>query len=301
MVVETTNSAAVRMPAKISGMRQRQLHLAQDLPAGHAPSRGRRRRARGRPVDRHVGVGDDRRHGQHDQRQLARSPARVPRNATPIASTARLGSARQMLPRLMATNEPRWMWPSHSPIGSRDDERDGHRRCRRSSASPSVRCTSVGSGGSPGIWPLRPMNLNAWTKSCTLARSGSPGQLRGPSPTGSEKPLGQTSSPSATSASATASTPAAISSVLNTLFEIAVEDRDAEALVVDQRGDRRQRDRGHGGDPQAGDDRRQRQRQLDAQQQLRGGLMPIPAAASRTSAGTSRRPVSVLRNMISSV
>ena len=84
----------------------------------------------------------------------------IPRNATPIASTARLGSARQMLPRLIATNEPRWMWPSHSPIGSAITTEIAIPIPAIFSV-PSVKWTSVGSGGSPGICPLRPMNLNA--------------------------------------------------------------------------------------------------------------------------------------------
>ena len=42
----------------------------------------------------------------------------MPSTATPIAITARLGSARPMLATLIATNEPRWMCPSQTPSGS---------------------------------------------------------------------------------------------------------------------------------------------------------------------------------------
>ena len=50
--------------------------------------------------------------------------------------------------------------------------------------------------------------------------------------------------------------------------EHAVLDEVAEAAVGHQRADRRQRDRRDGGDPQAGHHDRQRQRQLDLEQQL---------------------------------
>ena len=46
------------------------------------------------------------------------------------------------------------------------------------------------------------------------------------------------------------------------------EDRVAEAAVADERGDRRDRDRRDDRDPEAADDRRQRERQLDARQHL---------------------------------
>ena len=42
----------------------------------------------------------------------------IPRNAEPIASTTRLGSARHTFPRLMATNEPRCRCPSQTPTGT---------------------------------------------------------------------------------------------------------------------------------------------------------------------------------------
>ena len=35
----------------------------------------------------------------------------------PIEITARLGSARPMFETLMAKNENRWTWPSHTPSG----------------------------------------------------------------------------------------------------------------------------------------------------------------------------------------
>ena len=68
-----------------------------------------------------------------------------------------------MFPRLIAANEPRWMWPSHIPIGSAIATAIAIPIPAIFSV-PSVRWTSVGNGGWPGIWPLRPMNLNASTK-----------------------------------------------------------------------------------------------------------------------------------------
>ena len=78
------------------------------------------------------------------------------------------------------------------------------------------------------------------------------------------------------------------------------EDRRAEPERRDERGDGGERDRRDRGDADAGDDRRHRERQLDARSDWRR-VRPMPSAASLASAGTSRSPVSVLRNRISSV
>ena len=68
-----------------------------------------------------------------------------------------------------------------------------------------------------------------------------------------------------------------------------------------ERGDRDQPDGGDGRDADAGDDRGQRQRQLDAEQSPRRVSTPCPSAASCTSAGTPSRPVTMFRTRISSV
>ena len=78
-----------------------------------------------------------------------------------------------------------------------------------------------------------------------------------------------TSSASATSASAIASPPAARISVLKMSWLERDEDRTAEAFRDDERRDRRDRDRRDRRDAEAGDDRRHRERQLDAQERLR--------------------------------
>ena len=77
---------------------------------------------------------------------------------------------RRGLPTLIAANEPLWTWPSHSPIGN-----------PIATAIPipipaivsvsRVRWVRVGNGGGPGICPLRPMNLNASTKTFISAPS----------------------------------------------------------------------------------------------------------------------------------
>ena len=76
----------------------------------------------------------------------------MPRKPSPIAITARLGSARRMLARLMARNEPRCTWPSRIPIGTPI-------RIAIPIASPLIsRCSEVLSHIRPG---LSQMNLNA--------------------------------------------------------------------------------------------------------------------------------------------
>ena len=83
--------------------------------------------------------------------------------------------------------------------------------------------------------------------------------------------------------------PAARISVLKMSWLERDEDRPAEPLRDHERRDRRDRDRRDGCDPEAGDDRRQRERQLDAQERLRA-RQPHPRAASSASGGHGAQP-----------
>ncbi len=71
----------------------------------------------------------------------------------------------------------------------------------------------------------------------------------------------------------------------------------AEAAGVDPGGEVCDRDQRDGGDPHAADDDRQRLRQLDAPEALRG-VIPSPRAASRSAAGRSANPAAMLRTRI---
>ena len=75
----------------------------------------------------------------------------------------------------------------------------------------------------------------------------------------------------------------------------------AEATLADQRGDGDEPDGGDRRDADAGDDRGQREGQLDAQELARGVSSPCRSAASFTSVGTPSRPVTVFRTRISNV
>ena len=81
------------------------------------PSRAPRRPRRGRPRPprcRRWSASAARR-GRPARPATFQKPS--PMKATPIAITASSGRARPMLARLMATNEPRWRWPSQTPSG----------------------------------------------------------------------------------------------------------------------------------------------------------------------------------------
>ena len=112
------------MPAKISGSASGSSTCAEHLARRASPCPRRGLDDLGvDAVHADVGVGDDRRHGEDHQRDLTMVKPR-PRKARPMAITARLGSARPMLPMLIARNEPRWMWPEPDAERQRDHERD---------------------------------------------------------------------------------------------------------------------------------------------------------------------------------
>src|SRR2546429_594689 len=79
----------------------------------------------------------------------------TPRNAMPIESTARLGSARPIFATLTARNEPRCTCPSQSPIGS-------------ATAIAIATATAAIAMSSTDLCQRRPavspMNWKAWTK-----------------------------------------------------------------------------------------------------------------------------------------
>ena len=120
-----------------------------------------------------------------------------------MAITARLGSARPMFATLIATNEPRWRCPSQTPSGSASDERDGHGRAGQLQVLPGL------------LQDQRPLVDDE------LDRVREDAEVRGDHAVLRARAHGvsarwrRTSSPSATSASSTASPPATMISVLN--------------------------------------------------------------------------------------
>src|SRR6185437_16169411 len=86
----------------------------------------------------------------------------MPSTAIPIASTARLGSARPMFAVFTARNEPRCRWPSHSPIGS---------AIAIATATATTEIAMCSSDLFQSRPTLSPMNWNAWMK---VMRSGPP-------------------------------------------------------------------------------------------------------------------------------
>src|SRR5205085_9365262 len=188
-----------------------------------------------------------------------------PRNASPIASTTMLGSARPTLPRLIARKLPRWRCPSHTPTGRAITSEIPTPIAPTLSVSR-VRWARLGRFGAPGTEPLRPMNLNASTNSCTkrslpvLAPRARPGR---------ERALGEHEQAVARDGKADREGGRGYQLRLERALTERDVDGNSEARVVDRVHDRRERDRGHDRDAQPGDDRGQRERELDAQQRLR--------------------------------
>src|SRR5437879_5386906 len=188
-----------------------------------------------------------------------------PRNASPIASTTMLGSARPTLPRLIARKLPRWRWPSHKPMGSAITSEIPTPIAPTLSVS-SVRWTRLGRFGAPGTDPSRPMNLNASTNSCTdrslsaLAARAQPGR---------ERALGEDEQAVARDREADREGGRAYELGLERTLAERDVDGNAEACVVDRVHDRRERDRGDDRDAEPGDDRGKRERELHAHERLR--------------------------------
>ena len=127
VAVAITKTAAIRMPAKISGSASGSSTRSRICCSRHPHPP---RRLDDVPVDafdREIRVREDRRDGEDDQ-----APRRCPRRSRSKTSRknairTRLGSARPMFEMLIATNEPRWKWPRITPSGQRDRERDPER------------------------------------------------------------------------------------------------------------------------------------------------------------------------------
>src|SRR5579884_2526152 len=273
---------------------QRQLDLAQDLPAGQPhPTRGIDDVGID-AVDTDVGVGDDRWDRQHHQRQLhVLQPDPQERDAD-----RQHGQARQRPPDVAEVDRhERTPMDVAKPRPDRDRDRESdrdpdprdlqrlerqvnERRQRRLTRDLPVAADELQRldecvGGEQDHVP--PARVHGVSSRWVITRS-----------------------PSAASASPTAIPPATISSVLNTSFEIAdrigaprpslsINDATVASEITVTVAIRT---------PAmiAGSASGSSTRSSDCI-----GPIPIPAAASLTSAGTSRSPVSVLRNMISSV
>ena len=113
-----------------------------------------------------------------------------------------------------------------------------------------------------------------------------------PSSTGRERAARPRAAASQASASATARSAGGVDLGLERrrLLE-REEDRVSRGRFGEQeRGDRRDRDRRDDGDPQAADDRRHGERQLDLAAAIWLRVRPMPRAASSTSGGAASRP-----------
>src|SRR5918992_500247 len=175
----------------------------------------------------------------------------TPRRPSPIEMTARLGSARPMLDALMARNEPRWMWPSHTPSGIEITI------ATPIAAPDSTRCSPILSANRLRLSKMKPM----------ASMKVSIG-LRAPQPRpGSQRSLQQHEQRVGHQRQHHRERARGHELRLEPVLD-GVEDRLAEAAHADERGHRSQADRGHGRDPDPGHDRRQRQRQLYAHEDL---------------------------------
>ena len=74
-----------------------------------------------------------------------------------------------------------------------------------------------------------------------------------------------------------------------------------ELVDADQRADADQPDVGGGRDPQAGDDDRHRDRQVDPQEPPAAPVKPIATAAARTSSGTAISASAITRTSSATV
>ena len=178
-----------------------------------------------------------------------------PKTLSPIAITARLGSARPMFARV--DREERAAVQVAEPDAERDreHERDRHRRRREQQMLPRLLEQELASLDDEREGVAEGAEARAITPSSAPGAHGVSARWV------------STSSASATSASRIASSAGGDDLRLEVVAQ-RDEDRPPETLRDHERGDRRERDRGDGRDAQAGDDRRQRQRQLDPPERL---------------------------------
>ena len=122
VAVATTKTAAVRIPAKRSGSASGSLDPPQHLVRRHPHPASRLDGVPVDLVDGDVGVGQDRRHREHDQREHDGGWP-IPRKMKPIMMT-RVGSARPTLARFTATNEAAVEMPEGNAERHGDRDRD---------------------------------------------------------------------------------------------------------------------------------------------------------------------------------
>ena len=209
------------------------------------------------------------------------------RKTSPIAITARVGSARPMFETLIATNESRRRWPSPTPIGSAMRERDPDR------GAGEPRCSTVLSREESGVVADEPERVDEHGERC-----GDHRRLRDPRPR-RQRPLDEHEERVRDEGEADRERGRDDQLRVEELAQ-REEDRPPEPLGNHERCDGRERDRRDGRDAEPGHDRRQRERELDPPQDLQR-LIPMPRAASSTSWGTARRPARMFRKRISSV
>src|SRR4051794_31123309 len=176
-----------------------------------------------------------------------------PTTASRMAMTARLGSARPMLDTLIARNPPRWTCPSQMPIGSAISA-----AMKKPAANSFSVCRTLSCSRSDQ-WS--PMNLKALAKSFTLSGRPCSGPWRkdalqeGDQRVGDDRETGREHCRGDQLG-------------LEASAIDRIEDRRAEPLVHHEGGNRGKADHGDGRDLHAGEDRRQSERQLHAQQRL---------------------------------
>src|SRR4051812_19565717 len=195
----------------------------------------------------------------------------TPSRPRPIEMTARLGSARPMFDTLIATNEPRCRWPSHTPSGIAITQ------ATPSEASDSHTCSTVLSQINP---VLSNRNWMAFSKVFTSRPLRS--QPRG------EQALEEDERGVRHERKRDGQEACADELRLEAALD-RVEDRLAQAAHADEGGHGREADRRDRGDPYAGHDRRERERQLHAPQDLTLG-----------EAHRARRQSRVLRHLAQS-
>ena len=190
----------------------------------------------------------------------------IPRTSGTRRSARGSAAPRPKIEAPIATPEPRWKWPSTTPSGSAIAERDPERGARQLELLERLRAR-----GSSG---LSPMKRNASTNVCRFAVSASVTRLH--APTGRRAPQRDEHEVAGERERDREHAGRVDLRLERRRLLEREEDRVAEALRQQHRGDRRDRDRRDDGDAQAADDRRHGERQLDAPQDL-PARQPHPA------------------------
>ena len=227
---------------------ERQLDAQQHLELRHPDAARRVHRIRVDPLHREVCVREDRRDREHDERDGVVPEADAQHGQAEgdeHEARQRAADVRDARGREETAVEV----PEPEAGGQREQERDPQRSGRELEVSLRLREQQ------PVVIADEPEGVDERVHAVL------PSLAHGVSPRWSS-----TSSPSATSASATAMPPAVKISVQKMSCSSATKIGLPEALRDDERRHRRDRDGRDGGDAETGEDRRQRERQLDAQE-----------------------------------